>query len=45
VHVVKDGDDAVLLTRIGRGWLIVPGVAWDAFAAAVKRGEYDRAVR
>ena len=39
---VQDQGGTVTVTRIGRGWLTVPRHAWEAFAAAVKRGDYDQ---
>ncbi len=41
MHIIQDNDGAVLVTRIGRGWLQVPRDSWDAFTAAVRRGDYD----
>ena len=37
---VQARDGTVLVTRIGRGWLAIPRAAWDAFTAAVKRGDW-----
>lgn len=42
VSVWQGKDGAVIATSIGRGWIIVPRDVWDAFAEAVKRGDYDR---
>ena len=41
MHVLRDADGTVYITRIGRGWVGVPAAAWDAFVAAVRRGDYD----
>jgi hypothetical protein len=38
----QDPDGRVWVTRIGCGWIAVPGEAWAAFAARVKRGDYDQ---
>ena len=38
---VRDDAGTVTITRTGRGWVIIPRPAWDAFVAAVKRGDYD----
>ncbi len=40
LRVLRDENAAVIVTGVGRGWLHVPGVAWGAFIAAVKRGDY-----
>ena len=42
MQVWQDAEGTVWVTRIGRGWLAVPPAVWDAFTAAVKRGDYDR---
>lgn len=41
VRACPHQDGTVLVTGIGKGWVIVPRHIWDAFTADVKNGDYD----
>ena len=42
---ILDNDGTILVTKAGCGWITVPRAVWEAFTAAVKRGDYDTAGR